>query len=133
MGIGAAALVVGATLPGCSKANQGMPSDNTPLPVGGIKIDLNTSGYSGLKNSGGVVTVNNNIIVAHVSTGEYVALSNICTHQGCTVSFDGRSAFNCPCHGAAFSKTGAVTMGPASYPLRKYTNTLIGTLLTITD
>jgi cytochrome b6-f complex iron-sulfur subunit len=129
MGVGAAGVVVGELLARCTKASD---TTSTPLPTGGITLDLTSSTYSGLKNVGGVVTVNNNIIVAHVSTGEYVALSNICTHQGCTVGFDGVSSFPCPCHGAKYSKTGSVINGPATSPLKKYTTTLNGNSLTIT-
>jgi len=55
--------------------------------------------------------------------GTYLAWSRICTHQGCTVDFDGgQSQFACPCHGATFSEdTGDCTGGPGQGPLQKYT------------
>lgn len=52
----------------------------------------------------------------HPSADTFVALSAICTHQGCTVSFDG-SGFRCPCHGATYDADGQVTGGPAPAPL----------------
>lgn len=49
------------------------------------------------------------------------AYSAICTHQGCTVAYDGLShSMNCPCHGAKFdAASGAVLAGPAPTPLSK--------------
>ena len=47
------------------------------------------------------------------------AYSLVCTHQGCTVGFNGKQ-LACPCHGASFDPfNGAkVTGGPAPKPLR---------------
>lgn len=130
--VGAAALIAGGTLPGCTYLHSDTPSA-LPLPAGGLKLDLTSPGYTGLKNIGGVVTVNNNIIVAHLSSGDYVALSNICTHQQCTVGFDGMSLFVCPCHGSVYDQKGTVVTGPAPFPLKKYTTSLSGDILTITE
>ena len=55
-------------------------------------------------------------VLLHPTEGEFVALHAACTHKGCPVAFSGGS-FHCPCHGATFSATGAVTGGPAKAPL----------------
>jgi Rieske Fe-S protein len=49
----------------------------------------------------------------------YVALSRICTHLGCTINLpDGTGKMGCGCHGSVFQlQTGAVVNGPASKPL----------------
>ena len=71
------------------------------------------------------------IFVMRTPEGQLRAVSAICTHQGCTVEWDGSEGFDCPCHGSRFTATGAVTRGPALAPLRGFTTTLEGDLLTI--
>ncbi len=55
--------------------------------------------------------------------GSVTALSAICTHAGCQVSYQGGATGGqlvCPCHGSVFdAKTGAVIQGPAVTPLPK--------------
>ncbi|MEM1278506.1 MAG: Rieske (2Fe-2S) protein [Cyanobacteria bacterium P01_D01_bin.6] len=48
-----------------------------------------------------------------------VAVDSLCTHQGCTVDWDG-DAFACPCHGSNFNLDGSIASGPASAPLPVY-------------
>ena len=46
------------------------------------------------------------------------AISAICTHLGCTVPWNARTAhFDCPCHASSFDITGAVLAPPAPRPL----------------
>jgi Rieske Fe-S protein len=48
------------------------------------------------------------------------AYSTICSHQGCTVTYNkGAKKLQCPCHGAQFDplKGGKPTKGPAETPL----------------
>jgi Rieske Fe-S protein len=56
--------------------------------------------------------------VLQLEAGTFTALSAICTHQGCTVSFDSSTkGFECPCHGSRYDSTGKVVNGPATSPL----------------
>lgn len=48
-----------------------------------------------------------------------VALSSLCTHQGCTVDW-AESEFVCPCHQSKFSAEGEVLDGPASESLTTF-------------
>jgi thiosulfate dehydrogenase [quinone] large subunit len=51
------------------------------------------------------------------TSGHLTAMSAVCTHAGCEVSYQGGQLI-CPCHGSVFNaRTGAVEQGPASQPL----------------
>ena len=60
----------------------------------------------------------NPAVLVHLESGDFVAYSAVCTHQGCTVAYkDGQLA--CPCHGSIFDPAdgAAVVNGPAQQPL----------------
>ena len=57
-------------------------------------------------------------VLVHLDSGDFVAYSAVCTHQGCTVAYkNGQLA--CPCHGSVFDPANgaAVIAGPAPQPL----------------
>ena len=57
-------------------------------------------------------------VLVHLDSGDFVAYSAVCTHQGCTVAYkNGQLA--CPCHGSVFDPAdgAAVIAGPAQEPL----------------
>lgn len=58
--------------------------------------------------------------LVRLARSKCVAFSAICTHAGCTVSFEGSTKeFVCPCHGGTYSaRTGQVLGGPPPAPLR---------------
>ena len=60
----------------------------------------------------------NPAVLVHLDSGDFVAYSAVCTHQGCTVAYkEGNLA--CPCHGSIFDPAdgAAVVSGPAQTPL----------------
>ncbi len=96
-----------------------------------LTIDMTEAKYSVLGTAGGFV-IEGSIIIINTGQG-FLALSSVCTHNGCKVSYD-HAAGNlpCPCHGSVFSTAGAVLNGPAASPLQKYTISQEGDILTIT-
>jgi cytochrome b6-f complex iron-sulfur subunit len=71
------------------------------------------------------------VFVTRVSETEFRALSARCTHQGCTVAWDGAEKFVCPCHGSQFGPTGSVMKSPAAAALVTYPTTFANDQLTI--
>jgi cytochrome b6-f complex iron-sulfur subunit len=73
------------------------------------------------------------ILVAHVTPGQFVGVDLKCTHRGCDVSYqaDGKK-FYCPCHGSEFDLYGRVTKGPAGKPLNYYHAELKGNEVMVT-
>jgi nitrite reductase/ring-hydroxylating ferredoxin subunit len=60
----------------------------------------------------------NPALLVHLKSGDFVAYSAVCTHQGCTVAYQG-GKLACPCHGSVFdpAKGAEVVAGPAPRPL----------------
>jgi Rieske Fe-S protein len=73
------------------------------------------------------------LIVIRVDATSVVALSAVCTHQGCLVEYATSGMdLECPCHASRFDLTGAVTMSPAPSPLKKYVAAVDSQSVTIT-
>ncbi|MBW3593329.1 MAG: (2Fe-2S)-binding protein, partial [Actinobacteria bacterium] len=52
--------------------------------------------------------------------GAVHALSPVCTHMGCHVSWNpAERSWDCPCHGSRFSGDGTVIQGPATQDLAR--------------
>lgn len=67
----------------------------------------------------------NPAVLLQPSPGTFIALSAVCTHLGCIVTWrpEERILF-CPCHGGRFSTTGEVLGGPPPRPLPRYAVTV---------
>lgn len=118
---------VAASLPmcmgGCSKTTDTMNVDFT--------LDLSQSAYSALNTNGGYL-IHNGVIVAKTTTGEYIAVSASCTHEGANVNFkSSNNQFICPRHGATFSSSGSAVSGPTSGNLQKMNTSLSGNNLRV--
>jgi cytochrome b6-f complex iron-sulfur subunit len=109
----------------CKKNEMSAPE----APSVNFNLDLSASANSSLNNVGGYV-YNSGVIVACIAAGSFVALSQACTHQGCTVTYSSNS-FNCPCHGGRYDVNGSVTAGPPPSALKKYTVTRNGNILNV--
>ena len=132
MGMTTAAVFMGACLGGCSKDDDGGGNNTTNPPTNvDFTLDLTQQANAALNSNGGFV-YSNNIIVARTTSGTFIAVSQVCTHQGGTVQFQGaNNRFFCPNHGATFSTTGAVTGGPATQDLKSYKTSLNGNILRV--
>jgi Rieske Fe-S protein len=105
--------------------------NNNNNNTGGNTVDLNDPAYAALKTVGGFAYKGDIIIIRSTDT-VYLALSKVCTHSQCTVTYNSStSELPCPCHGSKFTKEGAVVNGPATSPLKKYNVTQNGNILTI--
>ncbi|MDX2444241.1 MAG: ubiquinol-cytochrome c reductase iron-sulfur subunit [Bacteroidales bacterium] len=61
------------------------------------------------------------LMIVRTGQREVIALSTVCTHLGCTVSWqEDKNEFYCPCHHARFDKDGKVVSGPPPKPLDSY-------------
>ncbi len=123
-----------AILQSCSKDDEPTPDTGGqgpgPQPGQNITLDLTLPENSTLNNSGGSKIVQS-ILIANTGNG-FIALSSICTHQGCTVGYNGTAnKIQCPCHGSEYSTAGSVLVGPAPLPLQSYPVTRTGNVLTI--
>jgi cytochrome b6-f complex iron-sulfur subunit len=144
---GIAALVTGAgaSIAGCKSTPTG-PTD-TPLGPGltlngnTLTIDTTNSNYSLLAKLGGYAEIdasNRNLVVFRTGATTAVALSRICTHEGCDM-MDAKSGMYigdrivCSCHGSTFMiDSGAVIKGPAASGLQKFPAVVSGTNVVVT-
>lgn len=132
-GVSAGLLFMVPVLSSCSKSmtDSSTPGGGNNNGTVDFTLDLSSSTYSTLNNNGGSV-IKDNIIVARTVSGDYVALSSVCTHQGGTVGYDSSAnRFHCPNHGSNFATDGSVINGPASSSLKKYNTQLTGTSLRV--
>jgi len=116
-----------------SCSNDELPEDNNNNNnnTGGITVDLNDPAYAALKTVGGYAYKGEIIVIRSTET-VYLALSKVCTHSGCTVTYNSSSKdVPCPCHGSKFNTEGTVLNGPAASPLKKYDVKLNSNILTI--
>jgi Rieske Fe-S protein len=63
----------------------------------------------------------NHAIVLSRKDKTVAAISNKCTHRGCTISPKaGKDTLSCACHNAQFNLDGSVAKAPANKPLDRY-------------
>ena len=84
--------------------------------------DRNTVPLESLKpGDGGIAEIDGKELAVYVDEdGKRHAVSPVCTHQGCILSWNGgEKSWDCPCHGSRFAVDGEVLHGPATHPLEK--------------
>ena len=130
LGAGAAFAITFPCLQGCSKDD--MP-DN-PIPTGiDFTIDLNSAEGQQLANNGDFI-LKNEVVVAKNLEGNFVAASQICSHQQTDqVRFidEQGGIFRCFTHGSEFSQTGTPLNTITNNPLKIFNTSLNGTTLRV--
>jgi len=136
LGVSASTVMFAPFLLSCSKGSAVADPGTGGTPGGTVDftLDLSLPANSALLTVGGSLA-NSGIVIAYTSSG-YVALSNVCTHQGSLVLYDSaNNRFNCSNtgsgHGSQYALNGAVTAGPAPKALKLYNTTLTGTKLRV--
>jgi len=130
---GTVLVIVPSVLQSCSKDTAMDPGTNpTGNPPAGSNIDLDLSlAENSALNTSGSSKIVQGILIINTGT-KIVALSSICTHQGCTVGYNASAGdIECPCHGSVYSTSGSVINGPAPAALKSYPVSLTGNVLTI--
>ena len=92
-------------------------------------LDLDESAYDALNAVGGYVRINK-VVIAAVSEGTFVAVTQICSHQGAeNVTFRSlNNDFYCTQHGAIFDLDGKGLNSNGSKGILIYNTSLSGTL-----
>ena len=127
LGAGAAfALTVGC-LGGCNK------SEEPPAPVDvNLTIDLTDSQNAELLKDGGYI-IRDKVVIAKNTTGEYVAATQLCSHENLyEVIFKGDEWF-CTAHSARFSLAGEGLNSNGSKGLTIYKTALDGDILQVSS
>ncbi|MEM1219383.1 MAG: Rieske 2Fe-2S domain-containing protein [Bacteroidota bacterium] len=97
VGVGAALVMTGMCFQQCSREPSGTVD---------LTLDLTDPEYADLSQDGGFVVVEE-VVVARTSNGDYVAATQICSHQGFKqVKFNADDEFQCSVHGARFDLQG---------------------------
>lgn len=92
------------------------PLENYPIGIPTLFnfTRTNINGWEKTSNSYGVY-------ILRKSDTEIKALTNVCTHLGCRVTWDeARELYGCPCHTAYFDIEGLVADGPPPKPLPQF-------------
>ena len=135
-------LTLGAIVPGCGSSSMS-PSSSTGVAAlatinasaaaaGSIAISIDAASPLAAVGSAALVQFGAaSYLVARTAQNAFIALTAVCTHQGCTVSEYQNQVYQCPCHGSRYSTSGAVVNGPATLPLRQFATQFSGNVLTI--
>ena len=123
----------GITLVGASPILVSCAKESTTVPQGpnvDFTLDLTQTDNAVLQTPGNSLATHS-VVVINLD-GTFIALSEICTHNGCSVAFnDSSQHIECPCHGGTYDLQGNVISGPPPAPIKKYTVTKNGDILSI--
>jgi len=121
--------VVGTTalLEGCQKS---VLSTDPQGPTVNFTLDL-TQARNVILNTPGGSVASNGVVVVNLG-GSFTAVAQTCTHAGCSVYYNPNgNNFPCPCHVGVYDIHGNVIAGPPPAPIKEYSVTKNGNVLTI--
>ena len=126
LGIGAAFALTSSCLGGCTK------TDNAPTGTVDFTLDLTAAANGALAANGGFV-ISNKVVVAKDTSGNFVAATQVCSHEGNVQVTYSKAAnnFTCTVHGAMFDLQGKGTNANGSKGLTIYKTALSGTSLRV--
>lgn len=128
---GASLLTVYCAIPGLSSCiNESMDPVNGGNTGTEFTLDLTDPANSKLDIVGNYV-IQNRVVIARISTTEFAAVTQVCSHEGkAKVNFTS-GEFYCPEHGARFDTDGKGLNSKGSKGLKTYQTELTGTTLRI--
>ncbi len=107
---GLGALGVAAALAGCASDDEGGDED--------VESGAALATTDEVPVGGGIVLVDERIVVTQPTEGDFKAFTAVCTHQQLMVASVQDGVIHCDNHGSEFDfATGEVTLGPATSPL----------------
>lgn len=107
---GLGALGVAAALAGC--AGGGGSADKK------VAAGTELTSTDQVPVQGGIVLIDQKVVITQPTAGDFKAFTAICTHQGLLVGEVENGVIHCDNHGSEFDfSTGEVTQGPATQPL----------------
>ena len=135
LGAGAAFALTFPCLHGCSSdgGEELIDGDIVEEPTGiDFRIDLTTEEASKLSENGGFI-LKNLVVIAKNANGEFVAVSQICAHQGYDqVRYNmEQENFYCNVHGAKYSQRGLPVNTVTNNSLKVYNVELTANVLRI--
>ena len=133
-------LAINSLLQGCGGNPMSSGSSAPPLAqmsgtASGGTVTVTIDAASALASVNGAALVNSSagsFLVTRTGQETFVALTAVCTHEGCTVSGFESQTYVCPCHGSRYSTSGSVVQGPATAALRQFSTRFSNNVLTIT-
>ncbi len=132
IGAGAAFALTFPCMQGCSKDSGGGGENEIPTGVD-FTIDLNSQEGMGLQNNGDFI-LKNEVVVAKNLEGNFVAASQICSHQQTDqVRFieEQGGIFRCFTHGSEFDQNGTPLNSITNNPLKIFSTELNGSILRV--
>ena len=79
----------------------------------GAGTSIKIADFPELATTGTLVDVGDSRAVIRTGPTSFLALSKICTHEGCETDVT-NNRLECPCHGSIFANDGSVIRGPST-------------------